>query len=224
MRLRDQKFTGIGSITVSLFIMTSEELNAELGNIDLFLLDQILKGRFRPDMKILDAGCGEGRNLLYFLKNGFDVSALDQDESAIKMVQMHARTLESKVSQDQFVVGDISSMPFPDNHFHVVNAFSVLHFAESKKVFLDMVEELIRVLKNDGLLLLKMETLTGVKNEVKNEGGGIFRFPDGSLRYLLTEDDIFWIEDIMGIQFLEPIKYEITNVDKSTACLVLKPT
>jgi hypothetical protein len=87
-----------------------------------------------------------------------------------------------------------------------------------------MVEELIRVMKNDGLLLLKMETLTGVKNEVKNEGGGIFRFPDGSLRYLLTEDDIFWIEDIMGIQFLEPIKYEITNVDKSTACLVLKPT
>ena len=51
-----------------------KELNHLLGNIDIYLLDQILKDRFKKSFKILDAGCGEGRNLIYFVRNGFKLS------------------------------------------------------------------------------------------------------------------------------------------------------
>ncbi|WP_332912670.1 hypothetical protein [Algoriphagus boritolerans] len=47
--------------------MEVTELNQLLGNVDIYLLDQILKGRFSKEMKILDAGCGEGRNAVYFI-------------------------------------------------------------------------------------------------------------------------------------------------------------
>ena len=142
--------------------MTPEEINTEIGNIDLFLLDQILKGRFLKDQKILDAGCGEGRNLLYFLKNGYDISVFDQNESAIKMIRMHARTLGATISPDQLIVGDLTQIPFPSDHFHVVNCLSVLHFAENEKVFLNMMMELSRVLRPGGILILKMDTLMGM--------------------------------------------------------------
>lgn len=55
--------------------MNIAALNKLLGNIDIYLLDQILKGRFTKEMRILDAGCGEGRNLIYFLHEGFQVLA-----------------------------------------------------------------------------------------------------------------------------------------------------
>jgi hypothetical protein len=48
-----------------------KELNQLLGNIDIYLLDQILKARFEKHCKILDAGCGEGRNLIFFVRNEY---------------------------------------------------------------------------------------------------------------------------------------------------------
>ncbi len=49
------------------------------GDIDIYLFDQFLKNRFTPEMKILDAGCGGGRNVVYFLLSGFQVFAIDRD-------------------------------------------------------------------------------------------------------------------------------------------------
>lgn len=202
--------------------MNPEEINAEIGNIDLFLLDQILKGRFLKDQKILDAGCGEGRNLLYFLKNGYDISAIDQNESAIKMIRMHAHTLGATISPDQLLVGDVTQIPFPSDHFHVVNCLSVLHFAENEKVFLNMMMELSRVLRPGGILILKMDTLMGMESTVSELEQGIFQLSDGSLRFLLQEDIINRLTSNMNYELVEPLKCEIINRDKSIAFLVLK--
>ena len=136
--------------------MTPEELNTELGNIDLFILDQILKGTVGRDMKILDAGCGEGRNLIYFLKNNYKIFALDKNPSAIQMVRMHARTMKSENSPDNFIEADLKSIPFPDNFFDCVICASVLHFAKGRGSFQSMIRELLRVLSNGGLLFIKM--------------------------------------------------------------------
>ena len=40
-------------------------LQDEFGNIDIYLFDQLLRARLRPGMRVLDAGCGGGRNLVY---------------------------------------------------------------------------------------------------------------------------------------------------------------
>ncbi len=36
-------------------------LSEEFGAIDIYLFDQLLRGRIRPGMRIFDAGCGYGR-------------------------------------------------------------------------------------------------------------------------------------------------------------------
>lgn len=200
--------------------MTPEELNTELGNIDLFILDQILKGRFKPDMRILDAGCGEGRNLLYFLKNGYKVFALDKDPTAIQMVRMHARTLKSDLSPaDHFITGNLSHLPFSNQFFDVIYCSSVLHFASSRFEFEKMADELIRVIHDDGILLIKMDALFGKEDEAKLIGDGIYSTSDGSQRFLLDKGILNWLTEERSLEFLEPVQYQ--NFDnKSVALLV----
>ena len=57
----------------------SAALLAEFGEIDIYLFDQLLRGRFDGRRRLLDAGCGTGRNLRFFLRCGFDVRAADVD-------------------------------------------------------------------------------------------------------------------------------------------------
>ena len=45
-------------------------LRAQFGAIDVYLFDQLLRGAIRPGMRVLDAGCGSGRNLVYLLREG----------------------------------------------------------------------------------------------------------------------------------------------------------
>ena len=44
---------------------SSAELRAQFGDVDIYLFDQLLRGRFDARRRILDAGCGGGRNLPY---------------------------------------------------------------------------------------------------------------------------------------------------------------
>jgi SAM-dependent methyltransferase len=57
----------------------SAELGAFVGDIDIYLFDQLLRGRFDMRRRVLDAGCGAGRNLVYLLGRGFDAFAIDSD-------------------------------------------------------------------------------------------------------------------------------------------------
>ena len=63
------------------------ELHATFGEIDIYLFDQLLRGRFDRRRRILDAGCGDGRNLPYFLSRGFDCFGVDRDPSAVARVR-----------------------------------------------------------------------------------------------------------------------------------------
>ena len=59
------------------------DLETEFGAIDIYLFDQLLRGRITTRDRVFDAGCGWGRNLVYLLRGGFDVYAADPDPDAI---------------------------------------------------------------------------------------------------------------------------------------------
>jgi len=167
------------------------ELNNEIGDIDLFLLDLILKGTVEKNMRVLDAGCGSGRNLFYFLRQGYEVKGIDKSESEVRAANFQSRSLECG---DVCSVGALRSMPFPANSFDFIICSRVLHFSESKEDFTVQLAELARVLSSKGLLYLSMDAMIGMEQRVRKMDESKFQFPDGSIRFMLTQETLEEIE------------------------------
>ncbi len=74
--------------------MTAQlDLQEWFGGIDIYLFDQLLKGRLTSSTRLLDAGCGGGRNLIYFLRTGYDVYGVDESSRSIAQVRGLAASL-----------------------------------------------------------------------------------------------------------------------------------
>ena len=199
-----------------------KELNTLLGNIDIYLLDQILKARFSSGYKILDSGCGEGRNLIYFLKNGFQVWGIDKNAAAIKMLKYVVKSIDSTYPQDRFISSKVEDMPYVDHEFDAIISSAVLHFAESKSHFLSMFGELTRVIKPTGILFARMATDLGMEDQVKPIGDGKYLLPDESVRFLLSKQLLKETMDQFGFEFVEPLKAVIVDHQRCMSTLVLR--
>ncbi|MGK7395042.1 MAG: class I SAM-dependent methyltransferase [Candidatus Cyclobacteriaceae bacterium M3_2C_046] len=203
--------------------MDHHQLNQLLGNVDLYLLDQILKGRFHPSMKILDAGSGEGRNLIYFLQQKYDVFAIDPNPSAIRMLGILARQYQPDINPNQFQVQQIENMTFPDQFFDAVVCNAVLHFAKNPDHFEQIFQQLWRVLKHGGILFIRMASDLAIDSKLlKDLDNGWSDLPDGSSRFLLKKGLLQHIEATYHPEFLEPIKTVNVNNKRCMTNLVFK--
>lgn len=202
--------------------LTYQDLNRAIGNIDIYLLDQILKGRFEQPMRVLDAGCGEGRNLVYFIRNGFDVWGIDRSTSAIHMLRMLGKKLHPEFDPEKFLEGDVADLPFPPVSFDTVICSAVLHFAENMDVFMSMIKELLRVLKPHGLLFIRTATDYGIENQVVSLGNQRYRLRDGSERFLVSRNMINKIMKAHALSYVEPFKTVIVDDVRSMCVLILQ--
>lgn len=126
------------------------------GHLDLFLIDQVLKGYVKPEDKILDLGCGEGRNTNFFLKGGYDIHGVDLDAEAIRMMHLLQRQYQPGREEGYFQQADAERLLYPDEAFTVVIAYGLLHFARDIEHFQKMLHEMRRVLHTGGKLLVKV--------------------------------------------------------------------
>ncbi|HEY8928575.1 MAG TPA: class I SAM-dependent methyltransferase [Mucilaginibacter sp.] len=191
------------------------------GDIDIYLFDQLLKGRFDDCHKILDAGCGGGRNIIYFLKNDFDVYGIDPNPNSIEAVRGLAKTLVPGISEDHFKISSAEELPFDDAAFDLVISSAVLHFANNEHHFDSMLRSMWRVLKPGGYFFARLASSIGIEILVQSVGNGRYLLPDGSTRFLVTEQILLdYSQDLNGILY-EPIK--TTNVQNlrcmTTWCL-----
>jgi ubiquinone/menaquinone biosynthesis C-methylase UbiE len=180
------------------------------GDIDIYLFDQILKNQFTSQMKILDAGCGRGRNLVYFLRIGCEVFGIDQNPEAVQYTRELAKVLNSQSLPDNFRVSKVEKMPFPDLTFEAIISSAVLHFAANENHFKNMLEEMWRVLKPDGLLFVRLASSIGIEDKIKTLGNRRYNLPDGSERFLVDEGLLLDLTKNLGGKLIEPIK--TTNV------------
>ncbi|MGO0063845.1 class I SAM-dependent methyltransferase [Brevibacillus fluminis] len=176
------------------------ELIEQFGAIDIYLFDQLLKGRITKDMRILDAGCGSGRNLPYFLRNGYNVYAVDRSAEAIQAVQKLAAELAPHWSADQARGETVEQMSFEADSFDFVISSAVLHFAQHEGHFLQMLHELWRV------LFIRLASSIGIESQVEPLGNGRYHLPDGSDRFLVTEEMMMQLTDELGGNLIEPLK------------------
>ncbi|MBS7564645.1 class I SAM-dependent methyltransferase [Mucilaginibacter sp. Bleaf8] len=197
------------------------QLHQAFGNIDIYLFDQLLKGTYSHCHKVLDAGCGGGRNLVYFLQNGFDVHGIDPNPKAITAVRELAAILGKDSTANNFQVAPAEDMPFEDDSFDLVISSAVLHFAHNEQHFEAMLDEMWRVLKPGGYFFARLASDIGIESLVKPLGNNRFLLPDGSERYLVNEQALFHHTQKRNAYLHEPIK--TTNVQNlrcmTTWCL-----
>lgn len=195
------------------------------GDIDLYLFDQLLKGRLKPPMRMLDAGCGTGRNLPYFFRTGFDVYACDSDADALDHVREMAADmamgkapekvpgsspgpadLKDPAAADRFRVENIESMTFPADHFGLVLCNAVLHFAQDEEQFQRMLDGLWRVTAPSGMLFMRLSSTIGIENRVTRLESGRYRMPTGGEWFLVNEAKLLLATQRLGAEQVEPLR------------------
>jgi SAM-dependent methyltransferase len=198
------------------------KLNDAFGDIDIYLFDQLLKGRIRTGDRILDAGCGSGRNLIYLLRQGFDVSAVDPNPYAVEEVRELASRLAPSLDAARFRQEPVESMSFPDSAFSVVVSSAVLHFARDDAHFEAMVRGLWRVLAGGGMLFTRLATTIGMAERVQPLGDNRFALPDGSERYLASEAALMHWTAALGGQLLEPLKTTLVQDQRAMTTWIVR--
>jgi tellurite methyltransferase len=188
----------------------ANELRRVFGEIDIYLFDQLLKGRITPEMTVLDAGCGGGRNIAYLMRSGCRVFGVDGSFDAIMEVRKLAAELAPDLPPEHFQVARVSELPFPEGQFDAVVCIAVLHFAADEDHFRKMLGELWRVLKPGGLLFSRLASSIGIEDRVESIEGRRCRLPDGTERFLVDEAMLLALTEELEGELLDPIK--TTNV------------
>lgn len=191
-------------------------LAEQFGPIDIYLFDQMLRGRIVPGMRVLDAGCGGGRNLVYFLREGWDVFGVDGDAGAVESVRRTAAALAPGLPAENFQVSAIEAMPFPAGFADVVLSSAVLHFARDDAQFRAMLLESWRVLKAGGVFFCRLASTIGMEAQMRPLGGRRFWLPDGSERYLVDAEMLSSLAAELGGEMLDPLK---TTVVQGQRCM-----
>jgi len=186
----------------------------QFGQIDIYVFDQILRGNIAPGMRVLDAGCGYGRNLVHLLREGCEVFALDADPEGVAHVRALAGELAPGLPDGNFRVGAIEKMPFTDGFADVVICNSVLHFARDEQHFLAMLSELWRVLRPGGLLFCRLGSRIGM--DFERVRGQIYRIGDGSEWFLVDEAVLLEMTRMMDAVLVDPLK---TTVVQDYRCM-----
>jgi len=181
------------------------------GEIDIYLFDQLLRGRFDERPRVLDAGCGDGRNLMYFLRRGFICLGIDRDPVAIERVRALAAQLAPGLPLQNFLAGEIDHLPWDEGSMDAVVCSAVLHFASDVAHFDRMLQELWRVLARDGMLFARLASNIGLEEAVGAAGRRV-RLPDGSTRFVVDEAMLLERTERLGARLLDPIK--TTNVQQ----------
>ncbi len=206
--------------------MSFAPLQEQFGEIDIYLFDQLLRGRIQPGMRILDAGFGSGRNLVYLLRsaeqNRFEIFGLDCDAQAVVAVRRLAASLAPNLSPGNFHLEAIERMSFPDTSFDVVITVAVLHFATADTHFEAMLRELWRVLKPAGLFFCRLASSIGIERRIEHLGDRRYLLPDGSERYLVDELLLMNWTERLEASLLDPIKTTVVQNQRSMTTWVLQ--
>ena len=197
-------------------------LQSAFGQIDIYLFDQLLRGNIRPGMRIFDAGCGSGRNLVFLLREGYEVFGNDADPEAIARTRALSATLAPALPASNFRAETIEASSFPDAFADVVISSAVLHFARDDDQFLSMLHGTWRVLKRGGLLFCRLASSIGLESQLTHIDGRRFVLPDGSERYLVDEALLIQLTKQLGGHLLDPLKTTVVQHQRSMTTWVTR--
>jgi tellurite methyltransferase len=199
----------------------AQRLHDQFGDIDVYLFDQLLRGHITEGMRVLDAGCGAGRNLVFLLREGFDVWGVDESADAISRVRGLASRLAPRLAADRFRIEPVESLSLESGSVDVVISSAVLHFARDDAHWTAMVNEMWRVLAPRGLLFARLATSVG-QTELRPMGGRRFGLPDGSTRYLVDHELLTDVTERLGGTLVDPLKSTVVHGLRSMGTWIVR--
>ena len=104
-----------------------------------------------PHCTLLDIGCGDGRDAIYFAQNGISVTAIDFSAEAIKKLTAVAPEIRASVQ-------DIQDIDFPDASFDAIYAHLSLHYFDDPTTEA-IVQNIYRMLKKNGLFFVRCKSI-----------------------------------------------------------------
>jgi len=199
----------------------ADRLRQRFGEIDIYLFDQLLRGQITEGMRILDAGCGSGRNLILLMREGFDVWGIDERPEAIERMRELARRIAPALPADRFRVERVESMSHADASMDVVLSSAVLHFARDDDHWMAMVREMWRLLAPGGILFARLATTVG-QTAPRPVGGGRYVMPDGDVRYLVDHERLARVTNQLGGSLLDPLRSSVVHERRSMGTWVVR--
>jgi SAM-dependent methyltransferase len=197
------------------------DLQHQFGQIDIYIFDQLLRGRITKGMRIFDAGCGSGRNLVYLLREGYEIFGVDADPRAIDAVRQLSRALAPALAEANFRAEPLEATSFPDAFADVVISSAVLHFARDDQQFEAMLRGSWRVLKPGGLFFCRLASSIGIESQVERIIGRRFLLPDGSERYLVDEALLMKLTQDLGAHLADPLKTSLVQNQRAMTTWVV---
>lgn len=194
-------------------------LSEQFGPIDIYLFDQLLKGRITHGMRIFDAGCGNGRNLVYFLREGFSVSGADENAQAVASVLQMARSFGAPAD---IRAESLTALSFPKSSADVVISSAVLHFAYDEADFEAMLRGSWSMLARGGLFFCRLASSIGIERLIRPVSERRFLLPDGSERYLVDEVTLMRLTAQLNGSLLDPIKTTVVQNQRSMTTWVVR--
>jgi ubiquinone/menaquinone biosynthesis C-methylase UbiE len=188
--------------------------------MDIYLIDQIMKGRYLEGDTLLDAGTGSGRNMNWFIQNNFHIVACDANPDMSDAIKERYGQLTPT-----FIACNISALPFANGQFDHILANAVLHFAKDESEFNDMLKELVRVTKTGGSLFIRTCSDIGLEGRTEPLGDGRHTLPDGTERFLVNREGIERLLQQHALELLEPVKsVNVSDLRVMTTLVLSKRT
>jgi SAM-dependent methyltransferase len=197
-------------------------LRQQFGDIDIYLFDQLLRGRIVPGMRIVDVGCGAGRNLVYLMQAGYAVFGIDADAVAIARLRELATELAPALPADNFRVEPIERNTLPADFADVVISSAVLHFARDDAQFAAMLDASWRPLRRGGIFFCRLASSIGMEQQMQPISGRRSVLPDGSERYLVDAGLLLELTDRLGGELLDPLKTTVVHQQRCMTTWVLR--
>jgi len=199
----------------------TERLREQFGEIDVYLFDQLLRGRIAEGMRVLDAGCGAGRNLIFLMRAGFDVWGVDESPDAVARVRHLAAQIAPHLAADRFRVERVEATSCESASMDVMISSAVLHFARDEAHWWAMVREMWRVLTPGGILFARLATTVG-QTRLRPLGGGRYVMPDGDTRYLVDHELLIEVTRQLGGSLLDPIRSTVVHELRSMGTWIVR--
>lgn len=164
--------------------------------------------------RVLDLGCGGGRHSELAASLGYEVSSIDVNPEMLITTKerLHNKGLVSDIKE-----GSIDAIPFDDATFDIVITTGVLHQANTIEEYVTALEELARIVKSEGYVLLNIFTNKAWDDNytITSQDGYSVLTAEGLPQTLLPKDVFIDMMSTVGFRLIddqgEEVKQENTG-------------